>query len=192
MYIAFEGIDTVGKSTQIERLAKHFPDVLVTREPGGTELGKKIRTILLEEGNISARSEILLFLADRAEHTETLIRPNLERMIFSDRSFLSGIAYAHVHEGVAVDILLQLNRFATDNLFPDRIILFTIDEGSLRSRLGGKTGDAIEMRGIRYMMEVQKTMEELVDLLGIEYILVDATAPVDTITRQLIDYINQG
>jgi dTMP kinase len=192
MYIAFEGIDTVGKTTQIERLAKHFPDVLVTREPGGTGLGKKIRTILLEEGNISARSELLLFLADRAEHTETLIRPNLDRTIFSDRSFLSGIAYAHIHDGVAVDTLLQLNRFATDNLFPDRIILFTIDERSLRNRLCGKTGDTIEMRGIRYMMKVQKTMKELVDLLGIEHILVDATAPVDTITRQLIDYIKQG
>ncbi|WP_457598245.1 dTMP kinase [Hydrogenimonas sp.] len=192
MYLAFEGIDTVGKSTQIERLSQRFPDSLVTREPGGTALGKKIRTILLEEGEVLPRSEILLFLADRAEHTERIVRPNLHRLILSDRSFLSGIAYAHVHDGIAVDTLLQLNRFATGGLFPDRIVLFRIDETSLRERMGQKSGDAIETRGIDYMLRVQKTMEELVDLLQIEHILIDATAPVDAITETLYSYIKDS
>jgi len=192
MYIAFEGIDTVGKSTQIARLAQKFPDAIVTKEPGGTPLGKKIRTILLDEGEIEAKAEILLFLADRAEHTERIIRPNLGRLILSDRSFISGIAYAHVHEGIAIDTLLQLNRFATSNLLPDRIVLFTIDEATLQSRLGAKSHDAIEMRGTSYMMQVQETMKKIVDTLEIDHIIIDATAPIDAITDQLINYIMQG
>lgn len=189
MYIAFEGVDTVGKSTQIESLARLFPDALVTKEPGGTELGKKIRTILLEEGDLLARSEILLFLADRAEHTERVVRPNLNRLILSDRSFISGVAYAHVHDDIEVDTLLQLNRFATAGLFPQHIVLFHIDEKSLRERMGRKSGDAIEIRGIEYMMRVQKSMEELVDLLDIDHIKIDASEPAESITEKLYSYI---
>ncbi len=189
MYIAFEGVDTVGKSTQIRELSKRFPDILVTKEPGGTELGKKIRTILLEEGDLFARSEVLLFLADRAEHTERIVRPNLHKIILSDRSFISGIAYAHVYDNIEIDTLLQLNRFATGNLFPDHIVLFYIDEKNLKERMNKKSSDNIEMRGIEYMLNVQKTMEELIDLLKIDYIKIDATEPVESITEKLFSYI---
>jgi dTMP kinase len=191
MYVVFEGIDTVGKSTQIARLRERFDDCVLTREPGGTALGKKIRTILLDEGNIHPRSEALLFLADRAEHTERIIRPNLERLILSDRSFISGIAYAHVHEKIAVDTLLQLNRFATDGIFPDTVILFRIDRETLSARLGQKSGDAIEKRGIDYMLEVQKTMGELVDLLDIDHLVVDAADPLETITETIYQHIKE-
>ncbi len=191
MYVVFEGIDTVGKSTQIARLRERFDDCVLTREPGGTALGKKIRTILLDEGNIHPRSEALLFLADRAEHTERIIRPNLERLILSDRSFISGIAYAHVHEKIAVDTLLQLNRFATDGIFPDTVILFRIDRETLSARLGQKSGDAIEKRGIDYMLEVQKTMGELVDLLDIDQLVVDAADPLETITETIYQHIKE-
>ncbi|WP_300363177.1 dTMP kinase [Hydrogenimonas sp.] len=191
MYVVFEGIDTVGKSTQIARLRERFDDCVLTREPGGTALGKKIRTILLDEGNIHPRSEALLFLADRAEHTERIIRPNLERLILSDRSFISGIAYAHVHEKIAVDMLLQLNRFATDGIFPDTVILFRIDRETLSARLGQKSGDAIEKRGIDYMLEVQKTMGELVDLLDIDHLVVDAADPLETITETIYQHIKE-
>ncbi len=191
MYVVFEGIDTVGKSTQIARLRERFDDCVLTREPGGTALGKKIRTILLDEGNIHPRSEALLFLADRAEHTERISRPNRERLIRSDRSFISGIAYAHVHEKIAVDTLLQLNRFATDGIFPDTVILFRIDRETLSARLGQKSGDAIEKRGIDYMLEVQKTMGELVDLLDIDHLVVDAADPLETITETIYQHIKE-
>ena len=191
MYIAFEGIDTVGKSTQIERLAKIFPDAIVTKEPGGTPLGKKIRKIVLKEGGIRPRSEILLFLADRAEHTESLIRPNLDEMILSDRSFISGIAYAHVHEKIEIEKLLELNRFATDSIFPDRIVLFTIDEITLKSRLDSKTSDVIEDRGINYMMKVQQVMINIVESLGINHIKIDAKLPMDEITQKIINFIRE-
>ncbi len=189
MYIAFEGVDTVGKSTQINRIAERFADVLVTREPGGTPLGRKIRSILLDEGDALPRSELLLFLADRAEHTERVIRPNLNRLILSDRSFISGIAYAHVYDNIEIDTLLQLNRFATKNTFPELIVLFRIEEDELHRRMEQKKEDAIETRGIGYMLEVQKTMIELVDLLKIRHIIVDAAEPIEILTEKIYSYI---
>ena len=191
MYVAFEGIDTVGKSTQIKRVAARFGNTLITKEPGGTDLGRKIRTILLQEGEIHPRSEVLLFLADRAEHTERVIRPNADRLILSDRSFISGIAYAHVHEKIAIDTLLQLNRYATANMFPDTIILFQIDRETLVRRLGEKQHDTIEKRGIDYMLQVQTTMLELVDLLNLDHMIVDATHSVETITEQITTHIKE-
>jgi len=191
VYIAFEGIDTVGKSTQIDRLAARFPGCVVTKEPGGTPLGEKLRAIILDEGGLEPRAETLLFLADRAQHSERVIRPNLGKLILSDRSLLSGIAYAHVLQGYAIDTLLQLNRFATGGLFPEAVILFTIDEASLKSRLGEKAHDAIEKRGIGYMLRVQETMGELVDLLDIDHLVIDATAPLDTITETIYQHIKE-
>ena len=189
MYIAFEGIDTVGKSTQIERIAKIFPNAVITKEPGGTSLGKKIRKIVLEDGDIQPRSEILLFLADRAEHTENLIRPNLDKMILSDRSFISGVAYAHVYEKIEIEKLLELNRFATNSVFPDRIVLFTIDEATLKLRLNSKISDVIEDRGIDYMMKVQQIMIDIVESLEINHIKIDAKLPKDIITQKIINFI---
>ena len=191
MYIAFEGIDTVGKSTQIDRLAARFPGCVVTKEPGGTPLGEKLRAIILDEGGLEPRAETLLFLADRAQHSERVIRPNLGKLILSDRSLLSGIAYAHVLQGYAIDTLLQLNRFATGGLFPEAVILFTIDEASLKSRLGEKAHDAIEKRGIGYMMRVQKVLEELCDLLEIDHLAIDATLPIETITDTITPFIKE-
>jgi len=191
VYIAFEGIDTVGKSTQIDRLAARFPGCVVTKEPGGTPLGEKLRAIILDEGGLEPRAETLLFLADRAQHSERVIRPNLGKLILSDRSLLSGIAYAHVLQGYAIDTLLQLNRFATGGLFPDAVILFTIDEASLKSRLGEKAHDAIEKRGIGYMMRVQKVLEELCDLLEIDHLAIDATLPIETITDTITPFIKE-
>jgi len=189
MYIAFEGIDTVGKSTQIKHLAKKFPDAIVTKEPGGTFLGKKIRKIILDEGGICPRSEILLFLADRAEHIESLVYPNLNKMILSDRSFISGIAYAYVNEKIDIKKLLELNRFATNSIFPDRVVLFTIDKATLKSRLTAKTNDKVEVRGIDYMIQVQQTMIDIIKILKIVHIQIDAKLPIDEITKKIISFI---
>ncbi|WP_456323444.1 dTMP kinase [Hydrogenimonas sp.] len=191
MYVAFEGIDTAGKSTQIALAKDAFSDAVVTKEPGGTELGMKIRALLLESGCVTPRSETLLFLADRAEHIEKVIRPNLHRIILSDRSFISGIAYAHIHEKLPIDILLQLNRFATDGIFPDRIVLLRMDEKVLRTRLERKRRDAIESRGIEYMMAVQKCMLELLDLLQIDHIAIDAAQPAEKIAEAIKNYLRQ-
>jgi len=114
MYIAIEGIDTAGKSTQIEALAKNFQDAIITKEPGATAIGKEIRELVLSARAQSKEAEFLLFLADRAEHVKEVVEPNIDtKMIISDRSAISGIAYALTQGNIAEKQLVELNHFAT-------------------------------------------------------------------------------
>ena len=92
MLVIFEGIDCVGKTTQINLLKEIYKDAIITKEPGGTKFGKKIRNLLLNGDEISKKAELFLFLADRNEHYEKVIKPNLNNLILSDRSLISGIS----------------------------------------------------------------------------------------------------
>jgi dTMP kinase len=134
MYIAIEGIDTAGKSTQIELLKKEI-DAIFIKEPGFTPLGKKIREILLND-EISKKAELFLFLADRAESIEKVVKPNYNRLIISDRSVISGIAYGM--EWFDFDMLVNLNRFATDSIFPQFVIILKLSQKELIRRLNLK------------------------------------------------------
>ena len=119
MYILFEGIDTCGKSTQIELLAQKYPSIVTTHEPGGTKaFGKQAREILLSDSLSSKRAELLLFLADRAEHYEEVVAPNKDKVLISDRGFLSGIGYALANGDFDFDELVELNKFALSWTFP--------------------------------------------------------------------------
>ena len=110
MLINLEGVDGAGKSTQIALLASTFKDAIITKEPGATPLGTQIRKIILGENlNISHQSEMFLFLADRAEHYEKIIKPNRDKMVFCDRSFVSGIAYAMTNLGLNLDEISREN-----------------------------------------------------------------------------------
>jgi len=107
MYTLLEGIDRSGKSTQIKLLKREFPKAIFTKEPGGTPLGQKIRSILLHSNQKPASlAEVFLFLADRNEHINKVIKPNLDRLIISDRGFISGIAYG-VARGLDEEMLLE-------------------------------------------------------------------------------------
>ena len=189
MYVLFEGIDTVGKSTQIALIAKHHPEAILTHEPGGTPFGQRAREILLEGTLHSARAELLLFLADRAEHYDEVIAPNRDKLIISDRGFLSGIGYALAGGEVDFDTLLSLNRFALDGHFPDQIILFVTDIDTLRERTGQKSLDGIEQRGLEYLMAVQSHMLQSLEKLGIDHLIVDATEPIETIHQNIVSYL---
>ena len=127
MYILFEGIDTCGKSTQIDLISTKHSEIVVTHEPGGTAFGKKAREILLADSLASKRAELLLFLADRAEHYEEVIEPNKNKVILSDRGFISGIGYALANGDFDFEELVRLNKFALKDHFPDRIVLFLTD-----------------------------------------------------------------
>lgn len=189
MYILFEGIDTCGKSTQIELLRQKYNDVVFTHEPGGTDLGKHIREILLESHIESNRAEILLFLADRAEHFEDVVKPNLDGTIVSDRGFVSGIAYAMANSDICFDELLRLNIFALQENLPDKIILFVIDKDALIYRLSQKGNDKIELRGIDYLLKVQRSMQEIVQKLQIPNIEIDATDEMESVNKKITNFI---
>jgi len=191
LYILFEGIDGAGKSTQIARLAAAYPQAIVTKEPGGTKLGKNLREILLKENDLDKRAEILLFLADRAEHFGKIIKPNSNKMILSDRGFVSGMAYALAGGNFSFEELLSLNKFALQGNFPQKIVFFKADESTLRSRLGSRAQmDGIEARGFEYLLGVQDAMEEILQKLGVRYVAIDAAMDEEKITNLIKEFIN--
>lgn len=191
MYVIFEGIDGAGKSTQIARLAAAFPQAIVTKEPGGTKLGENLREILLKENDLDKRAEILLFLADRAEHSGKIIKPNSDKMILSDRGFVSGMAYALAGGNFSFEELLSLNKFALQGNFPQKIVFFKADESTLRSRLGSRAKmDGIEARGFEYLLRVQDAMEEILQKLDIRYVTIGAAWDEEKITNLIKEFIN--
>jgi dTMP kinase len=154
LFIAFEGVEGAGKGTQI-RLAEEYLrsqglDVLVTREPGGTELGEKIREVLLdpETGKLDARSEALLFAASRAQTVSAVIRPALAegKIVICDRYVDSSLAYQGSARGLGEQDVLTLNVWATQGLFPDLVILLHLEPelGLLRST---EAPDRMELEG---------------------------------------------
>ena len=191
MYIALEGIDTAGKSTQIALLRDAFPDAIITKEPGGTPAGVKIRDIVLHHELHSSKAEFLLFLADRAEHTTQIIEPNKHKLIISDRSLVSGIAYALVKGDISTTALLHMNRFATGGIYPKKIFLLQLTPEELTYRLSQKKLDGIEARGIPYLLEIQEALVEAATLLEIELITINASDSIDAISHSIITHIKE-
>jgi len=160
-YIAFEGIDGSGKSTQAELFANYLKDkglcVFLTKEPGGSTEG--IRELLLNY-KWSKRAELFLFLADRAQNAET-IKDRIEDgcVVVSDRSMYSTIAYQGYGEGLDIDFLEELNLFSTGGLRPDIVFCFDIDLETMNKRIGKK--DMIESKSEDFFYRVRKGYLEL-------------------------------
>jgi dTMP kinase len=189
MYVAIEGIDTAGKSTQIEALRTLFPEALITKEPGGTPAGIEIRTMVLHGNLTSKTAELLLFLADRAEHTESVILPNMHKLIISDRSAVSGMAYASVQNLCDESTLVMLNRLATSGVLPDTVFILKLTPEELNHRLSQKEHDAIESRGIAYLLSIQDALIASAYALGIQTVVIDATQSINTITNKITNLI---
>ena len=191
MYIAIEGIDTAGKSTQITKLSEHYLDAVITKEPGATEIGKEIRELVLSARTQSKKAEFLLFLADRAEHVKEVIEPNIkDKMIISDRSAVSGVAYALVQGEISKEDLVSLNNFATGGLYPQKVFLLRLSEEELKFRLSQKELDGIELRGTEYLLKIQDAIIEATKLLGIELVSIDATQSREKITAGILTNMN--
>lgn len=147
MFITLEGPDGSGKSSQLQALANWLMEqgyhLYTTREPGGTEIGNQIRTVLhdLENTAMHPRTEILLYLASRAQHVEEIIRPKLDEgmIVLCDRYADSTLAYQGYGHGVDLDILKKLLDFSTGGLYPDLTILLDLDveKGLNRRKLSG-------------------------------------------------------
>jgi len=191
MYIAIEGIDTAGKSTQISALAELYSDAIITKEPGATEIGKEIREMVLSARAQSKKAEFLLFLADRAEHIKEVIEPNIDsKMIISDRSAVSGVAYALIQGEIDTKDLVSLNNFATNGIYPQKVFLLRLTKEELEYRLSQKELDGIELRGSEYLLRIQDAIIEATKLLGIEIVIIDATKEIGTITQEILNNIN--
>jgi dTMP kinase len=157
-FITLEGIDGCGKSTQLDMLAAALGqrgfDVLTTRQPGGTVIGHHIRALMIKEHNrLAPLAEVLLMMADRAQHVSEIIKPNLEagRIVISDRYTDSSVAFQGYGRGLAIEKVEELNNLATNGLTPDLTILFDLEPESARRRLDNRvekqTGDDSPMKG---------------------------------------------
>lgn len=155
-FFAFEGGEGTGKSTQTRRLAGWLQErgfkVLLTREPGGTDFGKQLRDLLLHKDlpHLSMRAELLLYLADRAQHVDQAIRPALERgeIVVSDRFSDSSVVYQGMSRGLGVPAVKSLNRFATGGLSPDLVFLLDLSESLGRERALKRTQDLRGQKGL--------------------------------------------
>lgn len=189
MYVALEGIDTCGKSTQIAALREHFPQAIFTKEPGGSALGATLRELILQahtQNHISKEAEFFLFLADRAEHIDKIIKPNMHRLIIADRSLISGIAYANDLESRAINLT------CTQGIVPDLCFVFVLDEPTLQARLGSKAKDSIEMRGLEYLLAIQDRIIHTAHNTAKHTIEIDATKDIAQITQELCAHIHQA
>ncbi|HFP7736366.1 TPA: dTMP kinase [Campylobacter lari] len=193
MYIAFEGVDCVGKSTQIELLKKCFKDAIFTKEPGGSELGVHLRKILLESKmQFSKKAELLLFLADRANLIDIHLVQNKNKLIISDRSFVSNMAYAKFD--FDQNILFDLNSFATGGFFPQKIVFLHGSKELIEQRLSKKNLDSIEKRGVEYFLNIQNALEETLEIvktkIDIKILKLDASLSIENLHEKIKEFIN--
>lgn len=167
LFITFEGIDGCGKSTQLNLLAEHLKsngtDVVITREPGAKGLGEKLREILLNyDGEVSSNCEAFLFLADRAQHIDTIVKPAIEagKVVLCDRHTDSTIAYQGYGRGVDLEQIKMLNKLATSGFSPDLTFIFDLDIETAFARVG-KTQDRMESAGLDFFERVRKGYLEI-------------------------------
>lgn len=193
MFITFEGPDGSGKSTQSKLLADYLSKkgrkVLWTREPGGTELGKKIRNILLEDKNLKVEklAELMLFCADRAQHVEQLIKPALKNgeIVICDRYIDSTTAYQAGGRGFNKKIIDDLNNYSTGGLVPDLTILIDVP-AELGLKRATKTGsDKFEDEKIEFHQKVRNMYLQLAkEEKRIK--LFDGTKPINEVFQAIV------
>lgn len=185
MYVAIEGVDTCGKSTQVELLKNEFKEALFIKEPGFTKLGAKIRDIVLHD-SLSDIARMFLFLADRAELYEKEIKQAKDRTIISDRSAISGIAYA---TSVETESLISMNAIALQGFFPQKCVVLELDERTLKERLSRKSQDKIESKGFRYLLFIQERIISVAKLLNVELLRLDASEDRGVILSNIKKFI---
>ena len=161
LFITFEGADGCGKTTQIELLDKYLQEkgfkTLVTREPGAKGLGEKLREILLNyDGEVSPNCESFLFLADRAQHVDCVIKPALKKgiIVLCDRHTDSTVAYQGYGRQLDIEQIKKLNKIAVNGLKPNLTIVFDIDIETSMQRVG-KTKDRMESAGSEFFNRVR-------------------------------------
>lgn len=200
LFITLEGGDGVGKTTNADLLEEWLTTeqgqtVVRTREPGGTELGKAIRELLLHTpGHVDPKAEAMLYAADRAQHVNTVIRPALERgsVVLQDRYIDSSVAYQGAGRVLGADEVRSLSEWATDALWPDLTILLDLDpaEGE-RRRQAVRTGyDRLEAEAADFHRRVRDGFLALASAEPHRFLVVDAAQPIDAIAVQIRERVS--
>ena len=190
--MTFEGLDGSGTTTQTELLRQYLEeagrDVVATREPGGTELGERIRELVLGETETSPWAEAALFAAARAQLVAEVIQPALERGadVVCDRYLDSSLAYQGIARGLGVDRVLALNIDAIRGVLPDVTFLLLLDPDAARDR-SGPPADRIEREGEDFLRAVDKAYRELGSIFAGRIVTIDSSRPVDDVAKEVRD-----
>jgi dTMP kinase len=194
IFITFEGIDGSGKSTQLvrlkERLEQAGRSVLVTRNPGGTELGMQLRKILLHHpGYVDPMCEMMLYMADRAQHLTEVIEPALNegKVILCDRFVDSTLAYQGYGRGLSLEAIWQMNDLATRKRLPDLTFLFDGPVEVLASRVTQRgEADRLEREALSFREKVRAGYLALAQADPNRIKVLDATASIETLSDQVL------
>jgi dTMP kinase len=188
LFISFEGIDGVGKSTQADLLeswlTEQNKDVVRTLEPGGTDVGVEIRKILLHhKGDLAPRAEAALFAADRAHHVASKIRPALElgKIVITDRYFDSSVAYQGAGRDLSRTEVRDLSLWAVGGLLPDLTVLLDLpaEEARARRNTSGTEPDRLEKEKTEFFETVRSAYLDLAEAEPERFLVVDASVTVE-------------
>lgn len=186
-FLAFEGGEGTGKSTQARLLAEELGAVL-TREPGGTPIGARVREIVLaaEENGLTDRAEALLMAADRAQHVAEVITPALEggRHVVTDRFLGSSVAYQGFGRGLPIKEVRELSLWATAGLEPDLVVLLDVAEAEARARIGGGR-DRLENAGDAFHGAVAQGFRDLAAADPAHWVTVDGGGTVAEVAARV-------
>ena len=187
MFVTFEGVDGSGKSTQAEllrdALAAEGREVVLAREPGGTELGERVRELVLNGPDMTPWAEAALFAAARAELVATVIRPALDRGadVIADRYVDSSLAYQGIARGVGVDHVLELNLHVVQHLMPDLTVLLLIDPSEAGRRVAEP--DRLESEGAEFHRRVDAAYRELAERFPERIVAFDGGRPAEELSE---------
>lgn len=192
-FVAFEGGEGTGKSTQARRLAERR-GALLTNEPGGTDIGVEIRRLLLslETRGLDARAEALLMAADRAQHVAEKVLPALEAGtdVVTDRYIGSSLAYQGVGRGLGVEEVRRLSEFATGGLWPDLIIVLDLPFDTSRTRVSAER-DRIETEGAGFHESVHRAFTELAAADPSRWAVVDGSGSVEEVAGRVDELVGE-
>jgi len=198
-FISFEGIEGTGKSTQAKLLHEYLRgkgfDVLLTEEPGGTRIGRRIRELLLsvEHKEMKAATELLLYFASRAQHIDELIRPAIDRGVFviTDRFTDSTIAYQGYGRGIDLDLIESIDMIATGRLRPQLTILLDTDvETGLKRNKGINKTDRLELEDIEFHQRVRNGYHRLAANEPARIKMVDVSGNIEEVHRTVVRRIS--
>ena len=192
-FVVFDGPDGSGKSTQIERFtawcAEHDVPLEIVREPGGTPIGEAIRRVLLDPAHeeMTVRTEMLLYMASRAQLVEERIRPALEaqRMVLADRFISSTLAYQGQAGGLDQLEILEVGRVAMDGVEPDLVVIFDVDAATSLGRVSG-VKDRMERKSVTFHERVREGYLAQVKRDPAHYLVVDASQGEDAVFEALL------
>jgi dTMP kinase len=188
VYIAFEGAEGCGKSTQARRLADAL-DAVLTRETGGTAIGQRLRSILHDTmvTDLDDHAETLIVAADRAQHLAEVVRPALAegRHVVSDRSVYSTLAYQGHGRGLKVDEVRSINEWAVGETWPDLVLLLTVPDEVTERRMSKRQLDRFEQAGHDFHRRVQDGFAEMAGSDPDRWVVVDASGPIDDVTAEI-------